>query len=135
MVSDLKTFAHKGCKITAQKKMLFGEFCLTSRIFLVSVPLSASVERCFVFRMRDFLGLLTDILKQDSSGQEAKWAKISSIYQKRKRAINVFFFFFLEIYPFCHNAVGKGQPTETVSCAYKPLVSSSGIWCQATLLN
>ena len=30
--------------------MFFGEFCLTSRIFLVSVLLSASVERCFVSR-------------------------------------------------------------------------------------
>ena len=35
--------------------MFFGEFCCTSRIFLVSVLLSASVERCYVSRMRDFL--------------------------------------------------------------------------------
>ena len=35
MVSDLKTFAHKGCKIAAPKKPGFcGEFCLTSRIFV-----------------------------------------------------------------------------------------------------
>ena len=38
----------------AKKSLFFGEFCLTSRIFLVSVLLSASVERCFVSRMRDF---------------------------------------------------------------------------------
>ena len=37
------------------KKYCFsGEFCLTSRMFLVLVLLFASVERCFVSRMRDF---------------------------------------------------------------------------------
>ena len=30
VVSDLKSFAHKGCKITAQKNYFFGKFCLTS---------------------------------------------------------------------------------------------------------
>ena len=35
MVSDLKTIAQKGCKIAAQKKWLFGEFCLSSRIFYI----------------------------------------------------------------------------------------------------
>ena len=55
MVSDCKAFAHKRCKIAAQKKVIyFGKFCLTSRIFLVSVLLYALVERCFVSRMRDF---------------------------------------------------------------------------------
>ena len=50
-----KTLAYKGYKITAQKKcFFFCEFCLTSRIVLVSVILSASVERCFVSCMRDF---------------------------------------------------------------------------------
>ena len=34
--------------------MFFSEFCLTSRIFLVSVLLFALVERFFVSRMRDF---------------------------------------------------------------------------------
>ena len=52
VVSALKNFAFKKCKITAEKKM--GEFCLTSRIFLVSVLLSALVKRCFVSHMRDF---------------------------------------------------------------------------------
>ena len=33
----------------------FGEFCLTSSICLVSVVLSASVKRCFVSCMRDFI--------------------------------------------------------------------------------
>ena len=32
----------------------FGKFSLTIRIFLVSVLLSASIERCFVSRVRDF---------------------------------------------------------------------------------
>ena len=63
MVSDLKTFAHQGCTIAAQIIIITiifclyffcVKFCLTSRIFLVSVLLSASVERCFVSRMRDF---------------------------------------------------------------------------------
>ena len=55
VVSDLKTFVHKWCKIAAQKKSFLGKFCLTSRIFLVSVLLSASVERFFVSHMQDFL--------------------------------------------------------------------------------
>ena len=44
----------KICKIAAQKKSVFRKIFLTSRIFLVSVLLSASVKRFFVFRMRDF---------------------------------------------------------------------------------
>ena len=44
----------KGVKSPRKKSFFFGEFCLTSRIFLVSVQLSALVERCFVSRMRDF---------------------------------------------------------------------------------
>ena len=54
MVSDLKFFAYKGCKIAAQKICCFFiEFCLTSKIFLVLVLLSISVETCFVSRTRD----------------------------------------------------------------------------------
>ena len=79
MVSDLKTFTRKGCKIAAQKSF-FGQFCMDqeviqqgsggyttrirrlhntdqeviSRIILVSVLPTALVERCFVSRMRDF---------------------------------------------------------------------------------
>ena len=50
-----KTFAYKGCKINAQFFLVFFcEFSLTSRIFFVLLLLSASVERCFVSRMRDF---------------------------------------------------------------------------------
>ena len=56
MVSDLKTFAHKGSKIAGQKKVAVGEFCLTKRIFLVSVLLSASVVKCFVSHNQDFVG-------------------------------------------------------------------------------
>ena len=38
VVSYVKTFVHKGCKIAAQRKsLLFGKICLTSKIFLVSV--------------------------------------------------------------------------------------------------
>ena len=48
----MKFFAHEWSKIPAQKKP--SKFCLTSRIFLVPVLLSASVERCFVSRMRNF---------------------------------------------------------------------------------
>jgi hypothetical protein len=51
VVSDLNTFAHKGCKIAVKKKR---QILVTSRIFLVSVLLSALVERCFVSRMPDF---------------------------------------------------------------------------------
>ena len=55
MVSDLKTFAHKGCKIAAKKREFFGEFCLTSWIFLVSVLIFPLYEKFFVSRMRDFI--------------------------------------------------------------------------------
>ena len=50
----------KGENLPHKKKVFFffGKFCLTGRIFLASVILSASVERCFVSRMRDFLSLL-----------------------------------------------------------------------------
>ena len=48
----MNTFAQKGCRIAAQKK--FDEYCLTSRIFLVLVLISALVKICFVCRMRDF---------------------------------------------------------------------------------
>ena len=57
MISDLKPCAYKGCKIAAQLfsfLFLFGQFCLSGRIYLVSVLLSTSAERCFVSRMRDF---------------------------------------------------------------------------------
>ena len=57
VVSDLTTFAYKGCKIAAH--FFFGKFCPTSRILLVLVLLSASVERCFVSRMRDFVNAIT----------------------------------------------------------------------------
>ena len=54
MVSDLKTFAHKVCKIAAQKKVCFSaNFALLAGFFLVSVLLSASVERFFVSHMQD----------------------------------------------------------------------------------
>ena len=64
MVSDLKTFAHKWCKIAAQKKeKKHGEVCLTSKIFLVSVLLSALVERyalspiCGIFNKKSIIYL------------------------------------------------------------------------------
>ena len=41
MVSDLKTFTNKGCKIAAQNKVsLWANFALKSRILLVSVLLT-----------------------------------------------------------------------------------------------
>ena len=45
----------KGVKSPRKKSLIFDKFCLTSRIFLVSVLLSALVERCFVSCMQDFL--------------------------------------------------------------------------------
>ena len=55
VVSDLKTFAHKGCKIADQKIVSFlWNFALLAGFFLVSVLLSALVKRCFVSRMQDF---------------------------------------------------------------------------------
>ena len=45
----------KGVKLPREKKsLIFDEFCLASRIFLLSVLLSALVEGCFVSRTRDF---------------------------------------------------------------------------------
>ena len=37
-----------------EKSMFFGEFCITVRIFLISVLLSPLVETFFFSRMRDF---------------------------------------------------------------------------------
>ena len=54
LVSDLNTFAHKGCKIAAQTKLVFLRILPYEQDFLLSLLLSASVERCFVSRMRDF---------------------------------------------------------------------------------
>ena len=39
-----------------------GKFCLSSRIYFVSVLLLASVERCFVSRIWDFF-MITDIVE------------------------------------------------------------------------
>ena len=47
MVSQLKTFSNKVCKMAAQKNCFGANFALLSRIFLVSVLLSISVERFF----------------------------------------------------------------------------------------
>ena len=50
-----KTFAYKGFKITAHFFFFFSaNFALLAGFFLLSVLLSALVERCFVFGMRDF---------------------------------------------------------------------------------
>ena len=61
MVSDLTTFAYRGWKIAVQTKVFFGEFWPQYQDFLVLVLLSASVERCFVSRMRDFFGISATI--------------------------------------------------------------------------
>ena len=76
MVSDLKTFTKKGCKIAAQKKVCFwANFALLSRIFLVSVFLTpfnglfAPTSRSpmsKLFRFLEFLG--------KSNGK--KWSQI-----------------------------------------------------------
>ena len=44
----------RGVKSPRNLFLIFDKFCLTSRIFLVLVLLSASVERCLFSRMRDF---------------------------------------------------------------------------------
>ena len=54
VVSDLKTFAHKRCKIAAQKTLVFWQILPYLQDFFVSVLLSAAVKRFFVSRMRDF---------------------------------------------------------------------------------
>ena len=41
-----------------KKCLIFDKFYLTSRIFFVSVLLSALVERCFVSSMREFLSVV-----------------------------------------------------------------------------
>ena len=54
MVSDFKTFAHKVWKSPRKKSFFLCELCLISKICLVLVLLSASVEIFFVSLMRDF---------------------------------------------------------------------------------
>ena len=56
----------KGVKSLHKKKLFFGKFCLTSRIFLVSVLLPASVERFFVSPMHDFYNTV--------------WVKVAQVY-------------------------------------------------------
>ena len=53
----------KGVKLSRKKSLIFDKFCLTSRILLVSVLLSALVERCFVSRMRLTFGFYGGIFK------------------------------------------------------------------------
>ena len=60
----------QGFKSSHKKSFFFSfffcEFCFTSRIFLVLVLLSASVERFFVFRMRDFYSRCLGLNFRDS---------------------------------------------------------------------
>ena len=53
--NGLRTFAYKECKIAALQKFVFRRILP----FMVLVLLSASVNRCFVFRMRRDFSLLT----------------------------------------------------------------------------
>ena len=76
MVTDFKTFAYKWCTIAAQFFsssffFLFCEFCLPSRIFLVSVLLPASVERFFVPGIQDFLDKVMELVGGGSVINEA----------------------------------------------------------------
>ena len=83
MVSDLKTFANKGCKISAQIKGFFREnFALLSRIFLVSMFLTLFNGLCAptsqrqmskLFRFSEFLG--------KSNGK--KWSQIWKLLLKK----------------------------------------------------
>jgi hypothetical protein len=50
----LNIFVWKWSKIATQKKFFFADFALVHPL-MASVLLSASVERCFVSRMGDFL--------------------------------------------------------------------------------
>ena len=54
----VKLLLIKDVKSPRKKKIVFRQFCLTSRIFLVLVLLSASVKRCFVSCMLDFFFLI-----------------------------------------------------------------------------
>ena len=52
--------------------LIFDKFCLTSRIFLVSVLLSVSVKRCFVSCMRDFF-LMCRKIYMNICFESTKW--------------------------------------------------------------
>ena len=69
MVSDLKHLLIKGVKLPRKKKVFSSSanFALLSRILLVLVLLSASVERFFVSRMRDFFLYFPFITVSNSS--------------------------------------------------------------------
>ena len=71
VVSGWTTLTNKGCKIPAQKKLVFGNLFLTEQDFLVSVILSISVKRLFVSRMGD---------------------SMSKVQEKRSTMKSVFFF-------------------------------------------
>ena len=65
-----------GVKLQRNKKLFFGEFCFTSRIFLVSVLLFALVKSCFVSLMPDFK---TGVLVK-GEGEEVESSKFFKIY-------------------------------------------------------
>ena len=72
MVSDLKTFTNKVCKIAAQKKVCFWvNFALLSRMFLVLVLLSANFKRFSVSRMQNLFCILSFLLSQNYVFNEA----------------------------------------------------------------
>ena len=73
MVSDLETFVYKGFKLPRKKRLIFGKFCLSSRIFLVLVLLSALVQICFVSHIWDFCG---KIFRNKMSRQSHVWSML-----------------------------------------------------------
>ena len=108
MVSDLKKLLPiKGCEIAAQQKVFFGEFCHTSRMFLVSVLLSASVERCFVSLMCDFFTL--------SWGSQL--APVPASHNCRDRRSTTNFFSVLKCYSLFSSPAASRRTSEGVPAA------------------
>ena len=76
MVSDLKTFTHKGCKMVAQQQVCFwANFALRSSIFLVLVfliPLNGLLSPTFQIPMSKLVRFLESLGKSNGN----KWSQI-----------------------------------------------------------
>ena len=79
MVSDLKTFTFKGCKIVAQKKRFCANFALLSRIFLVSVFLTP-FNSIFAPTSRNPMSKHFRILESLGKNHEKKWSLILKLF-------------------------------------------------------
>ena len=79
VVSNIKTFAYKGCKIDAQNKNLFFcKFCLTGRIFFCIGATNCSSREMLCLPYAEFFftntSKLLSLLFQEPKGSHFIWS-------------------------------------------------------------